>query len=306
MTQIKQKLEVLAKQLSLTSHDEKPDEYILTESEEKEAIEHAIKRAKNRYLDKHLELGDRLIDIEVKISEIDWDLEIDKDVILKTSNANKNYEVWLKQKKAEEKDADLKKAKELELKHTARFFYNIMSWTSENVYRKPLIVNETNKHLVTVICFFLSKDERFEKELGYSFNKGLLIRGISGLGKTYLFQCVKDNQLNPIKIYSMIEVSEKVKDAGAFDLPVTSGITYLDDVGTEQPTVKHYGTEINFFKDFIEKYYLHNLQSNTFNRLIISTNNDFDELQEKYGFRVRSRIKDMFNIIDISGTDMRG
>jgi len=306
MIQLKQKLEVLAKQLNLTSSDESPDEYILTELEEQEAIGHAIKMAKNRYLDKHLELGDRLTEVEFKMSEIDWNLEIDKDAILKTSNANKNYEVWLKIKKAEEKEAEFKKRQELELKHTAKFFYNIMAWTSENVYRKTLVVNETNKHLITAICFFLSKDERFEKELGYSFNKGLLIRGVSGLGKTFLFQCVKDNQLNPIKIYSMIEIAEKVQEAGYMELPITSGITYLDDVGTEQPTVKHYGTEINFFKDFIEKYYLHNLQSNTFNRLIVSTNNNAAELQEKYGFRVRSRMKDMFNFIDIKGSDMRG
>jgi hypothetical protein len=29
-------------------------------------------------------------------------------------------------------------------------------------------------------------------------------------------------------------------------------------------------------------------------------------MEEKYGFRVRSRIKDMFNIVDVNGEDMRG
>ena len=43
-----------------------------------------------------------------------------------------------------------------------------------------------------------------------------------------------------------------------------------------------------------------------FNKLIISTNNSFDELESKYGFRVRSRLKDMFNIIDVDGKDLRG
>ena len=50
-------------------------------------------------------------------------------------------------------------------------------------------------------------------------------------------------------------------------------------------------------------YYLKN---KPFNKLIISTNNNFDEIESKYGFRVRSRIKDMFNIIDVRGKDMRG
>jgi len=85
-----------------------------------------------------------------------------------------------------------------------------------------------------------------------------------------------------------------------FLLPLT---LYLDDVGTEEPIVNHYGTKINWFKNFIEMYYLKN---KPFNKLIISTNNSFDEIESKYGFRVRSRIKDMFNIIDVQGKDMRG
>jgi len=306
MTQIKQKLEILAKQLNLTSYDDEPEGYILTEADEREAISHAITSAKKRYMDKHLELGDRLFDVEAKIASIDWELEIDREGILKTSNSNKNYDVWLRNKKEQEKQLEVKKREELVAKHTAKFFFNIMSWSSRNIYHRALIVNETNKHLITCICFFLSKDKRFETELGYSFDKGLLIRGVSGLGKTFLFQCVKDNELVPIKIYSMIEIAEKVQESGYLELPISSGITYLDDVGTEQSSVKHYGTEINFFKDFIEKYYLHNLKSNTFNRLIVSTNNNFDELQGKYGFRVRSRMKDMFNVVDIKGADMRG
>jgi len=77
----------------------------------------------------------------------------------------------------------------------------------------------------------------------------------------------------------------------------------LDDVGTEEHTVNHYGTKISFFKNFIEKYYL---QNKTYEKLVVSTNNSFNEMEEKYGFRVRSRIKDMFNIIDVTGKDMRG
>lgn len=303
MNPIKQHLEVLAKQLNLTSLNDEPEENILTIEEEKEVIRHAIWRAKNLYRDKHLNLGDKLTDIEVKISEMDWMDEIGVDELLKTANSNKHYEIWLKNKKEQERIDELKRIEELRLRHTAKFFYNIMAWTSFNVYGKELIVNNNNKRLITAICFFLSNDIRFETELGYSFNKGLLVRGVSGLGKTFLFNCVKDNELSPITIYSMIELSEIVKSEGYLELPLNTGITYLDDVGTEEHTINHYGTKINFFKNFIEKYYLNNT---TYNRLIISTNNNFSEIEAKYGFRVRSRIKDMFNIIDVTGNDMRG
>ncbi len=303
MIQVKQKLEVMAKQLNLIRHNELPEENILTGAEEKEVFEHTIKLAKENFTNRRLALGERLFDIEVKISEIDWIDEANVAHAIKTANSNKHYEIWLAEKRKQEKIDEEKKQQELISRHTAKFFFNVMAWTAKNRFGKNLIVHEHNTPLVKAICFFLSNDERFVSELGFDFNKGLLIRGVSGLGKTFLFECVKDNELLPITIYSMIELTETVKEEGFLDLPPTAGITYLDDVGTEEHTVNHYGTKITFFKNFIEKYYLNNT---CFNKLIISTNNSFSELENKYGFRVRSRIKDMFNIINVTGTDMRG
>ena len=177
-----------------------------------------------------------------------------------------------------------------------------MAWTSEKCYGKKLILHDDNTLLIRAICFFFSRDERFETELNYDLNKGFLIRGVSGLGKTYLLKCIENNDVRPIKIVSMIDISEQVKEEGTYDLQYKNSL-YLDDVGTEEPIVNHYGTKINWFKNFIEIYYLKN---KPFNKLIISTNNSFDEIENKYGFRVRSRIKDMFNIIDVRGKDMRG
>lgn len=303
MTPIKQHLEILAKQLNLTSLNDEPEENILTPQEINEAIDFAIKQAKEHFQYKRLNFGERLIDIQIKISEINWKQEIDIETVIKTANSNKHYEIWHKKKVEEEKQNEIKRINELHERHSAKFIYNLMAWTSKNIYHKDLIVQEQNKHLITTICFFLSNDRRFETELRYSFKKGLLVRGISGLGKTYLFNCVKNNELSPITIYSMIELSEIIKAEGYLELPPNDGITYLDDIGTEEPTINHYGTKINFFKQFIEKYYLNN---SIYNRLIISTNNNFSELESKYGFRVRSRIKDMFNVVDVTGTDMRG
>ena len=302
MIQAKQVLEVLASRLNLTGHNEKAEEMILTSDEEVKALAHAISTAQDHFQYRRLQLGEPLQSIRQKMAEMDWINEIDPTEILRVANSNKHYEIWINNKREEERQMKEAKRNELIERHTAKFVYSIMAWSSKNIYGKDLIVNDGNKKLITAICFFISNDERFETELGYSFKKGLLIRGISGLGKTYLFNCVKDNELKPLSIYSMIEITEKVKDEGFLELP-TSKFLYLDDVGTEEHTVNHYGTKISFFKNFIEKYYL---QNKTYEKLIISTNNSFSEMEEKYGFRVRSRIKDMFNIIDVSGKDMRG
>jgi DNA replication protein DnaC len=97
----------------------------------------------------------------------------------------------------------------------------------------------------------------------------------------------------------MIDISDEVREYGGFQ--AKGKVVYLDDVGSEE-TVNHYGSKINWFKEFLESYYLN---STDFSRLILSTNCNFDQIQEKYGFRVRSRMKEMFNIIDVKGKDLR-
>jgi DNA replication protein DnaC len=129
----------------------------------------------------------------------------------------------------------------------------------------------------------------------------LLIRGISGLGKTFVPRCLENNELKPLAMFSMVAITEAVKEGGEFDLQTSKHI-YLDDVGTEQTVINHFGTKITLFKDFIELYYSKNLP---FNRLLISTNCNSNQLEEKYGFRVRSRAREMFNVIDVRGNDMR-
>lgn len=287
-----------------TPFEDQRDEYVLTPEEENRVIENAIKSLKEykEYKLKIAKCPDGLI--AAKINSIDWNAEIDREKILAAANSNKLQDLWHKQQREKEKEAEQTRQKELVETWTAKSMYRLMQWTSRNIFGKDLIINSDNKRLITALCFFLSRDRRFETELGYSLKKGLLIRGISGLGKTYLVRCVEKNDLNPILILSMIEIADQIKQEGEYQVHLGDNkIIYLDDVGTEEATVNHYGTKINFFKNFIELVYLNN---RPFNQLMFSTNNSFAEIEEKYGFRVRSRMKDMFNVIDVSGKDMRG
>jgi hypothetical protein len=295
-------IQLLAKKLNLTDLDESQEEMILTAHEEEAAILHEIAQAKKHKVWKLAQMGASEEQILAKLASIDWMNEIDKTEVLKNTNSNKHYAIWQQEQRKKERQEETDKYFELQKRCNAKYFFNLMSWTSENTYGKKLILHADNTPLIRAICFFFSKDERFETELKFDLNKGLLIRGVSGLGKTYLFRCIEKNDIRPLDIVSMIDISENVKEEGSYDLQYKN-MLYLDDVGTEEPIVNHYGTKINWFKNFIEMYYLKN---KPFNRLVISTNNSFDEIEGKYGFRVRSRVKDMFNIIDVQGKDMRG
>lgn len=294
----------MAGRLNLTNLDPEFEEDILLPEEKEARIEHEKALRINHRSFKWAEMGLSKEEIAKKVSEIDWATEIDTEEILRIANSRKHQDLWHKKQREREKEVEKKAEDSLRKIWDAKNMYKLMKQSSLNEFGKDLIVNPQNKGFITALCFFLSEDERFETQLGFSFKKGLLIRGASGLGKTHLVRCLETNGLNPILVLSMLEITDEVKANGEYAINLGKNkVIYLDDVGTEEPVVNHYGTKISFFKNFIELVYLKN---KVFNKLMISTNNDFQQIEEKYGFRVRSRMKDMFNIIDVKGKDMRG
>ncbi len=195
----------------------------------------------------------------------------------------------------------------------------ILEWTAARFLRhmrsrsldagKKLLETPDKLPLIKALCFRLANDPRYETELGYSFRKGLIVRGAPGIGKTYLPKLLSDNPVCNIQVITMPKIIASVMACGTFT-GMNFGdhkIVYFDDIGTEhengQGMVKYMGTPINWFKTYIEEYYAN--YPNHFNRLMFSTNDNFDQMEAKYGFRVRSRLSEMFNVIDVAGQDLR-
>jgi len=292
---------------------EELEEYILTPDEENKVIEHEIRLAKEHYAWKNEGLLATKDEIDFKISQIDWNERIDREAILRQANSVKHQDRWVVEQRVKEKLNEERRLQELKEAWSAENMYKLMAYTSQNEYGKKLLVKDPKTgndftKLITALCFFISRDKRFETDFDpkkpYSLDRGLLIRGVSGLGKTHLVKCIANNGLNPVLILSMLDISEQIRLHGEVNVSLEGyKIIYLDDVGTENPEAKHYGNVINFFKNFIEGTYL---RRKSFNHIMMSTNNSFAELEHKYGFRVRSRMKDIFNVIDVTGKDMRG
>jgi hypothetical protein len=294
---------LLAKRLILTNYKDEQEEYILQKEDEWTAIEHELTRLKAHTEWKMKDKGLSLEEVKLKISQMDWSEEIDIVETLERTNSNLLYALWeQEQREFEKKEVELKQAK-LKEAWTANQMFKLLRWTSEVEEGKRLIVNDFTMPLIKAMCYFLSEDERFESELGFSLSKGIMIRGISGLGKTHVVKCLSKNELHPIFVVSMIEIANDVKSSGEYTLPSGYSKFYLDDVGSEESTVNYYGTKINWLKDFLETFYL---RSNQYNRLVVSTNNNAAQMEKLYGFRVRSRMREMFNVIDVDGKDLRG
>jgi DNA replication protein DnaC len=281
--------------------DSEPEEYILTEEEAASAIEHEIRREEGLLEWKFGKLA-MLGESGNKIDYVSGKIDVVK--VLEVANSNKHYQIWQKSQLEKRESDRIETERVVKETWNAKMFLRLIRWTSEVEYGKKLIENNDTLPLIKAICFFLSQDERFETELGMSLQRGLWIRGVAGLGKTHIIRCASKNELCPIDIFSMLEIAQTVKENGEFSLLTQANRkVYLDDVGSEEATVNHYGTKINWLKDFLETFYL---RSSAYNKLIVSTNYNFDATEQKYGFRVRSRIKDMFNVIDVTGKDLRG
>lgn len=280
--------------------------YMLTPEEEESAISYKINSLRDLASWKMRQAQMNLNQIEERLSTMDFNKQFDREAYLKHISDLKYWDENKKRMEADRAKEEQDKKDALHKLWDANKMYNLLHYTSLEKYGKELVYNEHNSHYIKAMCMFLSLDPRFEtddefKKLKYSFKKGILIRGNYGIGKTHIIKCLAENGLQPIKMCSMIKISEKIKDEGEYQFGHWVNKIYLDDVGTEEPTINHYGTKINFFKDFIEKAY----NWHDYSKLIITTNCSFDEIEEKYGGRVRSRMAEMFNIINVTGEDFR-
>ena len=270
-----------------------PDPYILTPDEEAQIISHEKRQIIRHRTFRMAEAGVHPETIEQRISDINFDELITderKKELFDIANGNKHNRIWEADQRKREALAESERMIQLQVKNSRESFKNLL--VSRNY-----TIDQFNQSVVDLACCFFSGTEY----PGLDLSKGLWLRGGAGVGKTHTIRILSQNDYKPFTIKSMIDIAAQVQREGFYD--INARFIALDDVGSEQATVKHYGTDINWFKDFIELWYAAN---RPFNQLIITTNCSFDEIESKYGFRVRSRVKDMFNIIDVPGADRRG
>jgi len=187
------------------------------------------------------------------------------------------------------------------------------------LFGKNFRIYKEDEELVFKLCSYFIQDHYSCAEMGIDTNKGILLTGPVGCGKTSLMKLLL--HLAPHKTnYEMIptrnivfkfntsgfEVLEKYNDTKNY---------CFDDLGVE-PTGCHYTKECNVMGEillsrydlFIKKH-PNNQQiiTNNHSKTYITTNLNTEELEKRYGSRVRSRLRAMFNLIsfDVNSVDKR-
>lgn len=189
---------------------------------------------------------------------------------------------------------------------------------------KKFILDSSNSVVFDLLCLYFAADRGFvatAEAAGIrnpSLEKGVMLAGNFGTGKTWLMKLFQKNQRQVYHLKNAKEIADdfevdgeeamntylnKIKNAfndkSVFYQPF-SGLC-IDDLGTEDVKV-HFGNRKNVLGDLIEKRYA---KGNTGLFLHATTNLTSDQLKEFYGGRVTSRMREIFNFIELSGEDRR-
>jgi len=205
---------------------------------------------------------------------------------------------------------------------------DVLSFTAEELFdRYCACTNEQGmpfrecmspefERIVKRICCYFANDTRFEGYEGMSLQKGLLLVGGVGIGKSTLMRVFQKNARQSFKIHSCRDVEADFSVDGDDALREYSGnvkiavnsdpfghkeIGYcFDDLGTEDQS-KHYGRVKNVMQSVIlNRYDNANLE---FVSTHITTNLTASQIRERYDGRAIDRMREMFNIIDFPTTE---
>ena len=174
------------------------------------------------------------------------------------------------------------------------------------VYGNKFLLHEQDKQpIYLMLCYFL-QDHLAAPQLNIDLNKGILLTGPVGCGKTTLINLMKffiQKQQQKFITKTCRDISfEFIQDGfaiihkysrGAIDHNNTQTFCF-DDLGTEN-SLKYFGNECNVMAEILlTRYDLFVAQ-----KLIthLTTNLSASEIEEIYGNRIRSRMREQFNLI---------
>jgi DNA replication protein DnaC len=189
------------------------------------------------------------------------------------------------------------------------------------LFGKNFKIYKEDEPLIFKLCCYFIQDHYSCAQMGIDTNKGILLSGPVGCGKTSLMMLLQ--HLAPHKTnYEIIPTRNIVFSFN------TSGYEVLekynetknycfDDLGVE-PTGCHYSKECNVMGEILlsrydlftrhpedvmlslSKYVSGSHQKYFRTQTHITTNLNAEELEKRYGNRVRSRLREMFNLISFN------
>ena len=182
-------------------------------------------------------------------------------------------------------------------------------WSKSSLVNGEFIVDKHNSNIIKLLNIYFAQDGNLMKSIypQYSINKGLLITGKCGTGKTLILKIYQKIVQNlPLQAFQIVSSNKVVGDydesgSQAIKMYIERKMMF-DDFGSENKG-KHYGKDEEVFKTILEERY--NVFIDKGLKTYLTSNLSLSQIGQRYGDRVNSRIHEMFNIIVLDGNDRR-
>lgn len=166
------------------------------------------------------------------------------------------------------------------------------------LFGKKFKIYEEDREILYKLCLYVIQDEKACKAFGIDINKGVLLSGPVGCGKTSLIRLLKyivphrkPYEVVPTRniVFGFNHIGYKtIEDYG------NTQFFCFDDLGVE-PMGRHYGKDCNVMGEILLSR--HDLFLENKIKTHATTNLNAQELEERYGNRVRSRMRQLFNLV---------
>lgn len=188
----------------------------------------------------------------------------------------------------------------------------------QEITGQPLDVDDENRDVISFLLLYFVGSPLIEKYAevfqikrgpqNLSLDKGILLIGCPGSGKTSLFQALSYNYEKPYSVVSCLDIASKFAKGGYESVDQYMKINknptvrpyghhelgwMFDDIGYEKKT-KYYGDESLIMEEVL---FSHSNDPDSRGKINLSSNLSLPEIEERYGTRVASRMKQMFNVI---------
>ena len=182
----------------------------------------------------------------------------------------------------------------------------IIERKGKELFGQHFRIYEDDHELISKLLAYILKDEENAQKFNISLHKGVILSGPVGCGKTSLMSILRFFQPgdNRYIMKSCRDVSfEFIQEGYSVILKYSRHSINLDkpkaycfdDLGTEN-NLKYYGNECNVMAEILlSRYDLFVVRQMMTH---ITTNLNSAEIESLYGTRVRSRMREMFNLLN--------
>jgi DNA replication protein DnaC len=180
--------------------------------------------------------------------------------------------------------------------------------TGQKLYHPSFKVIPEDYEIIYKLLVYVLKDNAGAEKYKLSFRKGILLSGPVGCGKTSLMNIIRHIQQPEVRFvmktcrdvsfefiqegYSIIH--KYSKQSFKNDIPRSY---CFDDLGTEN-SLKYFGNDCNVMAEILLSRYELFVSRQMLTHL--TTNLNSSEIEEIYGTRIRSRLREQFNLIAFS------